>query len=131
VKTTSWYQTTRRWILIALPAMGALLGTSCMTTYDAYGRPVQSVDPALAVAGVATAGLVGYALANDHNDYSYHQPRPSRPSRPQYHGGHYGSYGGGPSYRPQHRPYPSPYRITVAHAAASATTTPATGIDWH
>jgi len=57
-----------------------------MTTYDANGRPVQSVDPALAVAGVAAAGLVGYALADDHH----------------HHGGYYGRgyygrgyYGGG------------------------------------
>jgi len=39
---------------------------SCITTYDAYGRPVQSVDPGLAVAGVAAAGLIGYAAANNH-----------------------------------------------------------------
>lgn len=84
-------------MLIALPVFCSLLGTSCMTTYDAYGRPVQSVDPALAVAGVATAGLVGYALANDQNDY--HSYRPSRP----HYGGGYG-YGGGSYHRP-YRPY--------------------------
>jgi hypothetical protein len=40
-----------------------------MTTYDAYGRPVQSVDPGLAAAGVVAAGLIGYAVAaNNSND---------------------------------------------------------------
>lgn len=46
-----------------------------MTTYDAQGRPMQAVDPGVAVAGAAAAGLVGYALANDnnhcHNNYYY------------------------------------------------------------
>lgn len=55
-----------------------VIGTSmsCMTTYDSAGRPVQSVDPGMAVAGAAAAGLVGYALANDndhhHNNHYYY-----------------------------------------------------------
>lgn len=49
-------------------------GVGCMTTYDSYGRPVQSVDPGLAVAGVAAAGLIGYAIANDNDDH-HHYPR--------------------------------------------------------
>ncbi len=65
-------------------ALGAFMGfsSSCMTTYDANGRPVQSVDPGLAVAGVAAAGLIGYAAGSNHNDH--------------YHGGY---YGGGGYYR--------------------------------
>ena len=61
----------------------ALVGSSvsCMTTYDSYGRPVQSVDPGLAVAGVAAAGLIGYAAGND-NDHHHHR----------YHRGHRGYY---------------------------------------
>lgn len=47
-------------------------GVSCMTTYDSYGRPVQSVDPGLAVAGVAAAGLIGYAAGNN-NDNGQHR----------------------------------------------------------
>ncbi len=46
--------------------------TSCMTTYDSAGRPVQSVDPGVAVAGAAAAGLIGYAIANDNNDDHHH-----------------------------------------------------------
>jgi len=64
------------------------LSPSCMTTYDSAGRPVQTVDPGLAVAGVAAAGLVGYAIGQ-HNDHHH------------YHGGGY--YGGG-YYRPYYGP---------------------------
>ena len=55
--------------LLMLAAFGT--GTSCMTTYDAYGRPVQSVDPGVAVAGAVAAGIVGMAIADDH----HHRPR--------------------------------------------------------
>ncbi len=58
---------------VLLLAIGA--SVSCMTAYDAQGRPMQTVDPGVAVAGAAAAGLVGYALANDnnhhHNNYYY------------------------------------------------------------
>ena len=57
---------------LAVATFVAFTSTSCMTTYDAYGRPVQSVDPGLAVAGIAAAGLVGYALANDDDDDHRH-----------------------------------------------------------
>jgi hypothetical protein len=70
--------------LAVLAAVGA--SVSCMTTYDANGRPVQSVDPAVAVAGAAAAGLAGYAIANsnDHHYHGYYQggcyaPRPYYP----------------------------------------------------
>ncbi len=56
-------------------------GVSCMTTYDSYGRPVQSVDPGLAVAGVAAAGLIGYAAGNDNDNRSHRHYR-----RGGYHG---------------------------------------------
>jgi len=85
-------------ISVLLGAVGA--GTSCMTTYDAYGRPVQTVDPGMAVAGVAAAGLVGYAIANNnhyyggynypHHDYrsGYYAPHPYR-SAPRPHHDYY------------------------------------------
>lgn len=57
------------------------MSVSCMTTYDAYGRPMQTVDPGLAVAGVAAAGLIGYAAANNNHHH------------------HHGYYGGGGYYR--------------------------------
>jgi hypothetical protein len=57
----------------------SLAGTSCMTTYDAYGRPVQTVDPGAAAAIAVGAAAVGYAIGN-HNDHHH------------YHGGYYGPY---------------------------------------
>ena len=59
-------------LAVLLGAVGA--GTSCMTTYDAYGRPVQTVDPGMAVAGAAAAGLVGYAIANNNYYGGYNHP---------------------------------------------------------
>jgi hypothetical protein len=58
-----------------------MVATSCMTTYDASGNPVQSVDPAAAAVGVAAAAAIGYAVANNrsNNNYyygrQYYQPR--------------------------------------------------------
>ena len=66
-------------VLALVFALGASM--SCMTTYDSAGRPVQSVDPGVAVAGAAAAGLIGYAIANDNNH-------------------HHNYYGGGGYYRP-------------------------------
>jgi hypothetical protein len=63
--------------VICAIAIGATLG--CTTTYDRYGRPVQSVDPGVAIAGAAAAGLIGYAIADSNNDndryYSKHNHR--------------------------------------------------------
>ncbi len=56
-----------------------------MTTYDSYGRPVQSVDPGLAIAGIAAAGLIGYAAGDD--DDHYH-----RRNNHHYHNNYYGGY---------------------------------------
>jgi hypothetical protein len=71
-------------LAIIIPAS---LGTGCMTTYDAYGRPVQSVDPALAIAGAAAAGLAGYAIGQNNAPYR---------NDGCYGGGYRGGYG----YRP-------------------------------
>lgn len=68
-----------RGALTILLAVGIGAGTSCMTTYDAYGRPVQSVDPGVAVAGVAAAGLIGYSMHHGHHGHHYsghHHYRP-------------------------------------------------------
>jgi hypothetical protein len=59
-------------LLIKVAALlAALAGTSCMTTYDAYGRPVQTVDPGAAAVGIAAAGLAGYAIGH-HNRHHHH-----------------------------------------------------------
>ena len=59
-----------------------------MTTYDSYGRQVQSVDPGLAIAGVAAAGLVGYAASQNRSNYRQRHTT-------TYHTNY---YGGGSSY---------------------------------
>lgn len=73
--------------IIALGLVSAFAFSSCMTTYDAYGRPVQSVDPGTAAVGVVAAGLIGASIANN-NDHPrryrhyrepyrhYHRPAP-------------------------------------------------------
>lgn len=86
MKTNSKFRTIRLGLYAAL-LIPVGMSVSCMTTYDAYGRPMQTVDPGLAVAGVAAAGLIGYAAANNnhHHDHGY------------YGGGGY--YGGSGYYR--------------------------------
>jgi hypothetical protein len=73
--------------LLQLLALVGCIGmsVSCVTTYDAAGRPVQTVDPGLAIAGAAAAGVAGYAIANNNNRNRYY-------------------YGGG-----YYRPYPAYY----------------------
>ena len=65
-------------IAISLLGAFALSSISCQTTYDANGNPRQSVDPGVAVAGVAAAGVLGYALSRDRNRNSYHNGYNSR-----------------------------------------------------
>ena len=79
---------TLRWSALTLLGAVILSSVSCMTTYDAYGRPVQSVDPALAVAGVAAAGIIGYAVSNNNNDNYHRAPEPYCDGG----GGYYRSY---------------------------------------
>ncbi|MBX3741750.1 MAG: hypothetical protein KF712_12210 [Akkermansiaceae bacterium] len=76
-------------ILKTVAVLTAVIATtSCMTTYDAYGRPVQSVDPAAATAGVVAAGVLGYAVANRNNDRHHHHHYDRGYYRPR-HRGHY------------------------------------------
>jgi hypothetical protein len=65
----------------------AVSTVSCTTTYDAYGNPRQSVDPGTAAAGVAAAGVLGYAIARnrDDGDRHHHYYR----SHPRHHRGYY------------------------------------------
>lgn len=76
-------------ILKSVAVLTAVIAsTSCMTTYDAYGRPVQSVDPAAATAGVVAAGVLGYAVANKNDRHHHHNRGHYRP-RPRGHYHHY------------------------------------------
>lgn len=60
-------------VSVLVLAIGASM--SCQTAYDAQGRPIQSVDPGVAVAGAVAAGALGYAIANDDNDNHHHGHR--------------------------------------------------------
>ncbi len=62
-----------RLALLSFALAFALVGVSCTTTYDAYGRPVQSVDPGLALAGIVAAGAIGYAIADDRSSRKSHR----------------------------------------------------------
>ncbi len=69
---------------------GAAFGlafTSCQTTYDAYGNPRQSVDPAAAGAGILAAGVLGYAL-NDNDDNNYYRGRGHYNNHHRHHSNH-------------------------------------------
>lgn len=66
---------------------------SCTTTYDAYGRPVQSVDPGVAVAGAAAAGAIGYSAGRDRNDRRYYRGPHYYRGSPYYGGYNYGRGG--------------------------------------
>ena len=73
----------RRFFLLASASLALVSMTGCYTTYDSYGRPVQSVDPGMAIAGIAAAGLIGYAIADRHDSHR------------GYGGGHHGGHHGG------------------------------------
>lgn len=47
----------------------------CQTSYDAYGNPRNTVDPGTAAAGVAAAGLLGYAISKNRHDDGRHKYR--------------------------------------------------------
>lgn len=73
----------------ALIAISPLV-TSCTTTYDSRGRPVQSVDPGTAAVGAVAAGALGYAIGqNNDNDRRYYG---SGYRRSNHHGGRGGYY---------------------------------------
>lgn len=80
-------KTITTWILTGALAITSL---SCTTTYDAYGNPRQSVDPGTAAAGVAAAGVIGYALAKD-KDKNKHRSHNHRVGDRRY--GYYDRHG--------------------------------------
>ena len=68
--------------------------SNCTTTYDAYGRPVESVDPGAAAIGAVALGVAAYAIGKNS----------SRSKNHHYYGhrGHYGHH--------DHYGYRRPYR---------------------
>lgn len=59
-------------------AVVPVMGVSCMTTYDAYGNPVQSVDPGAATAIAVGAAALGVAAGRQYRsrDVYYYHGRP-------------------------------------------------------
>jgi hypothetical protein len=78
---------------LRLAAAATVIATasSCTTAYDAYGYPQQVVDPGVAIAGAAAAGLLAYGLASSHNDH-HHYYRDDHYSHGYYRPSHYRSY---------------------------------------
>ena len=76
-------------LLLVTAACLILSLPSCMTTYDAQGRPVQSIDPGLAVVGIIGAGLIGAALADSDDDHD--KPRRKKKKRYSHHSRHHHS----------------------------------------
>ena len=70
--------------LALLMALGI---SSCTTTYDAYGRPVQSVDPAAVAVGAVVLGAAAYS-AGQHNSYNNNYNRHGGHHRPHHRRGH-------------------------------------------
>lgn len=46
-----------------------LLLANCVTTYDQYGRPVQTVDPVAATIGAVAIGAVAYSAGQNDSYY--------------------------------------------------------------
>lgn len=70
------FKKTMNKIIAAASSMTIALGLiSCTTTYDAAGRPVQSVDPGAAAVGVVGAGLLGAAIASNNKSRHRHHRR--------------------------------------------------------
>ena len=63
---------------IAVAVVSAMMLSSCVTSYDRSGRPIQTVDPAAAAVGAVLIGAVAYSAGKDndnHYRHRYHRPR--------------------------------------------------------
>ncbi|MBT8038498.1 MAG: hypothetical protein KJO21_13255 [Verrucomicrobiae bacterium] len=64
------------WMKLTVAGMvSAFLLANCTTTYDGYGRPVQSVDPVAVAAGAVVLGAIAYSAGKDqrHDHRRYHR----------------------------------------------------------
>ena len=62
---------------------------NCTTTYDAYGRPVQTVEPGAAAIGAIALGAAAYAIGKD-NGTKHRHYYGNRGYNYGYHGHHRG-----------------------------------------
>lgn len=71
--------------IVAVALIGTLF-SSCMTTYTADGRPVQTVDPAAAAIGAVAVGAIAYNAGKDNRRHRNNYYRNN------YYGSDYGGY---------------------------------------
>ena len=69
--------------IIVTGLASVLLFSSCVTTYDAYGRPVQTVDPGAAAVGAVLLSAAAYAVGHNNSHHYGHYG---------YSGGHHGGH---------------------------------------
>jgi hypothetical protein len=60
-------------LLPLVAACSLVLGTSCTTMYDSYGRPVEVITPEGAALVAVAAGVVGYAIADKNQGRGHHR----------------------------------------------------------
>ncbi|MBT8043407.1 MAG: hypothetical protein KJO79_00530 [Verrucomicrobiae bacterium] len=61
------------WIKLTVSGIAsALLLSNCVTSYDSYGRPIQTVDPAAVAVGAVALGAVAYAAGKDNRRHYRH-----------------------------------------------------------
>ncbi len=53
--------------LFVAATLSALVFSNCVQSFDAAGRPIQTVDPAAAIVGAAVVGTIAYAAGNNNN----------------------------------------------------------------
>mgnify|MGYP001814101091 CR=1 FL=1 len=76
---------------LTVAAIVAALGLSnCTTTYDAYGRPVETVDSGAVALGAVVLGAAAYAIGK--NNGSSHKHYYGHRGRGYGHHGHHGWY---------------------------------------
>ena len=84
MKTLSHLSRFKRMGMVAVLIMAIGLSPSCMRVYDANGRPVQAVDPGIAIAGAAVALMVGAAISNNRHDNQRTYAAPRDDCRPRH-----------------------------------------------
>lgn len=65
-------------IKYALMPLICITMCSCVTSYDRYGRPIQTVDPVAATVGAAVVGAVAYNAGQNNSYYNNRYYRSNR-----------------------------------------------------
>lgn len=78
----------KKLVRLTAVAMAFSLFASCTATYDAYGQPQQSIDPAAAAIGAVALGAIAYSVGKDHGNHHRYHHRPHYGHRPPCRGGY-------------------------------------------